>query len=73
MFGRLAGNEGVNDAERLWLNPAKRTVVDCRGPDLHAGPIREIGRFETEWLVSEENDTALFDLPGAWIDRVPWR
>ncbi len=33
-----------------------------------------MGRFETEWLVSEGNFAALVNLPGAWIDRVhTWR
>jgi hypothetical protein len=29
-----------------------------------------MGRFETEWLASDANLTALADLCGAWIDRV---
>ncbi len=30
----------------------------------------QMGRFETEWLASDENLTALTDLPGRWIDCV---
>jgi hypothetical protein len=32
-----------------------------------------MGRFETEWLASDENLAALIDLPGRWIDRVRGR
>ncbi len=31
VFGRLAGYEDVNDAERLSLDPAMRAIVDRRG------------------------------------------
>jgi len=37
-----------------------------------AGPAAsssQIGRFETEWLASDDNLAALSDLSGAWIDR----
>ena len=66
----LAGYEDVNDAERLALDPAMRAIVDPRGLDRTAASASEMGRFETEWLTSEENFAALVDLPGAWIDRV---
>ena len=29
-----------------------------------------MGRFETEWLASDENLVVLADLSGQWIDRV---
>jgi hypothetical protein len=29
-----------------------------------------MGRFETDWLASDENLAALFDPSGQWIDRV---
>ncbi len=70
MFGRLAGYEDVNDAERLSLDPAMRTIVNARGLDRNAASTSEMGRFETEWQTSEENFAALVDLPGACIDRV---
>jgi hypothetical protein len=70
VFGRLAGYEDVNDAERLALDPAMRTIVDPRGLDRTAASTSEMGRFETEWLTSEQNFAALIDLSGAWIDRV---
>jgi hypothetical protein len=70
VFSRLAGYEDVNDAERLSLDPAMRTIVDTRGLMRNAASTSEMGRFKTEWLTSEENFAALVDLPGAWIDRV---
>ncbi len=65
VFGRLAGYEDVNDAEWPSLDPAMRTIVDARGLDRNAASTSEMGRFETEWLASEENFAALVDLPGA--------
>ena len=70
VFGRLAGYEDVNDAERFSLDPAMRTIVDACGLGRNAASTSEMGRFETEWLASEQNFTALVDLPGVWIDKV---
>ena len=70
VFGRLAGYEDVNDAERLAHDPAMRAVVDRRGLDRRAASSSQMGRFETGWLTREANLTALADLSGAWIDRV---
>ncbi len=70
MFGRLAGYEDVNDAERLSRDPAMRAIVDRRGLDHSAASTSQMGRFETEWLATEENLTALTNLSGFWIDRV---
>jgi DDE family transposase len=70
VFGRLAGYEDVNDAERLAHDPAMRAVVGRGGLDRRAASTSQMGRFETEWLSSEANLTALADLSGAWIDRV---
>ncbi len=69
VFGRLARYEDVNDAERLSLDPAMRTIVDPRGLDRTAASTSEMGRFETEWLTSEGNFGALVDLPGGGSDR----
>jgi len=33
----------------------------------------QMGRFETEWLASDESIAALTDLSGPWIDRVDCR
>jgi Transposase DDE domain group 1 len=70
VFGRLAGYEDVNDADRLARDPAMRAVVARRGLDRAAASSSQMGRFETEWLTTEANLAALADLSGAWIDRV---
>jgi len=70
VFGRLAGYEDVNDAERLCRDPAMRWVVGDRAITGSAASASQMGRFETEWLVLPENLAALTDLPGRWIDAV---
>ena len=70
VFGRLAGYEDVNDAERLCRDPAMRWVVGGRAISGSAASVSQMGRFETEWLSRPENLTALTDLPGRWIDKV---
>jgi Transposase DDE domain group 1 len=70
IYGRLAGYEGVNDAERLAHDPAMRAIVGREGLDRPAASTSQMGRFETEWLATETNLAALTDLSGAWIDRV---
>ena len=59
VYGRLAGYEDVNDAERLSLDPAMRAIVDCKGLDRRAASTSQMGRFETEWLATEENFAVL--------------
>ena len=73
VFGRLAGYEDVNDADRLARDPAMRWVVGGQAVAKQAASASQIGRFETEWLASDENSTALVDLSGQWIDRVHGR
>ena len=70
VFGRLAGYEDVNDAERLARDPAMRAIIGYPGLDRSAASTSQMGRFETEWLATEANLRALADLSGAWIDRV---
>jgi hypothetical protein len=70
VFGRLAGYEDVNDAERLAHDPTMRAVVDRSGLDRAAASTSQMGQFETAWLTSGSNLAALADLCGAWIDRV---
>jgi hypothetical protein len=70
VFGRLAGYEDVNDADRLAHDPAMRAVVDRGGLDRAAASTSQMGRFETTWLSKDANLSALADLSGAWIDRV---
>src|SRR3712207_196226 len=73
VFGRLAGYEDVNDAERLRRDPAMRWVVGGRAVREAAASASQMGRFETEWLTRPENLAALADLPGRWIDTVHTR
>jgi hypothetical protein len=70
VYGRLAGYEDVNDAERLARDPAMRAIVGREGMDRLAASTSEMGRFETEWLATETNLAALTELSGSWIDRV---
>jgi DDE family transposase len=70
VYGRLAGYEDVNDAERLARDPAMRAIVGREGLDRPAASTSQMGRFETEWLAAEANLDVLSDLSGAWIGRV---
>ncbi len=70
VYGRLAGYEDVNDAERLARDPAMRAIVGREGLDRPAASSSEMGRFETEWLATETNLDVLSGLSGAWVDRV---
>jgi hypothetical protein len=69
VYGRLAGYEDVNDADRLALDPVMRQVVGGRAVDAQAASVSQMGRFETETLALPENRAALADLNGTWIDR----
>jgi hypothetical protein len=69
VFGRLAGYEDVNDAERLCRDPAMRWVVGGRAPVGQAASASQMGRFETEGLTRPENFSTLADLPSQWIDK----
>jgi hypothetical protein len=73
VFGRLAGYEDVNDADRLSRDPAMRWVVGDQAITGSAASASQMGRFETKWLVRPENLAALADLPGQWIDAVHQR
>jgi hypothetical protein len=70
VYGRLAGYEDVNDADRLAHDPVMRAIVGREGLDRPAASTSQMGRFETEWLATEANLTALTTLSGVWIDRV---
>src|ERR1700682_4888837 len=70
VFGRLAGYEDVNDAERLCHDPAMRWVVGDKAITGSAASASQMDRFETQWLTRPENLAALIDLPGRWIDKV---
>ena len=47
VFGRLAGYEDVNNAERLCRNPAIRWVVGGRAPMGQAASASQMGRFRS--------------------------
>src|SRR5215204_334104 len=70
VFGRLAGYEDVNDADRLAHDPALRWIVGGRAVTQGAASTSQMGRFETEVLTQAGNLSALADLSGCWIDRV---
>jgi DDE family transposase len=70
VFGRLAGYEDVNDAERLRHDPVMRWIVGGRAAKGRAASPSQMGRFETRWLAAPENLRTLVDLSGQWIDRV---
>jgi hypothetical protein len=73
VFGRLAGYEDVNDAERLCRDPAMRWVVGDQAIAGFAASASQMGRFETKWLCRAENLAALTDLSGQWVDKVHTR
>jgi hypothetical protein len=70
VFGRLAGYEDVNDAERLARDPAMRAIIGREGLDCFAASSSQMGRFETEWLATDANLETLADVLGVWIDRI---
>src|SRR5437763_2339111 len=49
VFGRLAGYEDVNDADRLCRDPAMRWVVGDRAIIGSAASASQMGRFEPQW------------------------
>src|SRR5260370_19446395 len=73
IFGRLAGYEDVNAAERLCRDPAMRGVVGGGAPMGRAASASQMGRLETEWLGRPESLAAFAVLPGRWIDKVHTR
>ena len=52
VFGRLAGYEDVNDADRLRHDPAMRWIVGVKATSGAAASPSQIGRFETQWLAA---------------------
>jgi len=70
IYGRRAGYEDVNDAERLRVDPVMRRVVGGRANERDAASTSEMSRFETEMLSLGENQTALMNVSGTWIDSV---
>jgi Transposase DDE domain group 1 len=73
VFGRRAGYEDVNDAERLRHDPAMRWIVGGKAAQSSAASPSQMGRFETQWLAAPKNFAALAHLSGQWIDLVHGR
>src|SRR6202158_5484344 len=73
VFGRLAGYEDVNDAERLRHDPTMRWIVGGKEASGRGASASQMGRFETKWLAVGKNLSVLTDLAGRWIDRVHGR
>jgi len=69
VYGRLAGYEDVNDAERLRLDPTMRQVVGGRAKKRLAASSSQMSRFETKMLATDKNLAGLMDLSGKWIER----
>jgi len=69
IYGRLAGYEDVNDADRLRIDPAMRRVVGGRAQDNEAASTSEMSRFETEMLSSRENCQATGSTPSRSAPR----
>jgi len=57
IYSRLAGYENVNDAERLYVDPAMRHIVGGRAsqPEKMAASSSELGRLETDILARRSN------------------
>ena len=73
VFGRLAGYEDVNDAERLRHDPAMRWIVGGKAAHSGAASPSQMGRFETQRLAAPANLSSLADLSGQWIELVHGR
>ena len=73
VFGRLAGYEDVNDAQRLRHDPTMRWMVGGKAAHSNAASPSQMVRFETEWLAAAANLSALADLSGQWIELVHGR
>jgi Transposase DDE domain group 1 len=55
IYGRLAGYEDVNDAERLACDPAMRAIIGREGLDRLVASSSQMGRFEAAWLATDAN------------------
>jgi hypothetical protein len=73
VYGRLAGYEDVNDADRLGRYPAMRWIVGGKAIERGGASSSQMGRFETELLPTPDNFAALAHLSGVWIDAVHGR
>ena len=68
VYGRLAGYEDLNDADRLGRDPAMRWIVGAKAVERGGASTSQMGRFEPELLATSDNLAALADLSGIWIE-----
>ena len=72
VYSRLAGYEDTNDALRLARDPAMQAVVGRRALEKQTASTNTLSRFETEVLVTKENQKGLEQLmeiknmPDSW-------
>lgn len=73
IYGRLAGYDDLNDADRLAVDPVMRQVVGGRAMLKQAASTSQMGHFETEVLTRSDNLAALMELSGKWIEQAQHR
>ncbi|MDP6501870.1 MAG: IS1380 family transposase [Dehalococcoidales bacterium] len=73
VYGRLAGYEDTNDAARLARDPAMQAVVGRRALEKQAAGTNTMSRFETEVLITAENQKGLEQLNAEWVERAMTR
>src|SRR3979490_3465312 len=69
VFGRLAGYEDVNDAQRLRHDPAMQWIVGGKAASDCAASPRQMGRLENKWLPAAQKQLLLPPLSGQRRDR----
>lgn len=62
IYGRLAGYEDVNDADRFGHDPAMRWIVGGKAVERGGASTSQMGRFETELLATDDDLATLADL-----------
>jgi len=73
VYSRLAGYEDTNDAARLARDPAMQAVVGRRAMEKQAAGTNTMSRFETEVLITAENQKGLEQLNAEWVERAMMR
>jgi len=73
VYSRLAGYEDTNDAARLARDPAMQAVVGRQALEKQAAGTNTMSRFETEVLITAENQKGLEQLNAEWVERAMTR
>jgi len=73
VYSRLTGYEDTNDTEKLARDPAMQAVVGRRALEKQAASTNTLGRFETDVLITVENEKGLEQMNAAWVDRAMTR